>query len=208
MIDVAIYAADAATRERLAALAGQAGLRLAGSVDGPRALARLLDQAPMDVVLTEAPAGEDFATWLGDRRARFIVLVEEDDLERAVAAYHAGAAGVLPRRADPRAVALAITAVDSALGIVPAAFMAAWLREGGAALSAGDMVPDAQTLTPRELEVLAAMADGASNKTIARNLGISFHTVKFHVASILEKLDADSRTEAVAAAARRGLVML
>jgi DNA-binding NarL/FixJ family response regulator len=50
-------------------------------------------------------------------------------------------------------------------------------------------------LTRRELEVLAAMADGASNKVIARRLGISFHTVKFHVAAILAKLDAESRTE-------------
>ena len=64
------------------------------------------------------------------------------------------------------------------------------------------------SLTPREVEVLAAMADGASNKVIARRLGISFHTAKFHVASILAKLDADSRTEAVALAARLGLVML
>ena len=63
-------------------------------------------------------------------------------------------------------------------------------------------------LTPREIELLAAMADGASNKMIARRLGISFHTVKFHVASILAKLDADSRTEAVAQVARLGLVML
>jgi DNA-binding NarL/FixJ family response regulator len=65
-----------------------------------------------------------------------------------------------------------------------------------------------QGLTPRELEVLAAMADGASNKVIARRLGISFHTVKFHVAAILEKLDAESRTEAVLEAARLGLIML
>jgi DNA-binding NarL/FixJ family response regulator len=63
-------------------------------------------------------------------------------------------------------------------------------------------------LTPREIEVLAAMADGASNKMIARRLGISFHTVKFHVASILAKLDAESRTEAVHVAARRGLLTL
>jgi DNA-binding NarL/FixJ family response regulator len=63
-------------------------------------------------------------------------------------------------------------------------------------------------LTARELEVLAAMADGASNKAIARRLGISFHTAKFHVAAILAKLDADSRTEAVAKAAQLGLVML
>jgi len=64
------------------------------------------------------------------------------------------------------------------------------------------------SLTPREHEVLAAMADGASNKVIARRLGISLHTVKFHVAAILAKLDADSRTEAVARAAHLGLVML
>jgi DNA-binding NarL/FixJ family response regulator len=63
-------------------------------------------------------------------------------------------------------------------------------------------------LTPREVEVLAAMADGASNKMIARRLGISFHTAKFHVASILAKLNADTRTEAVAQGARLGLVML
>jgi len=63
-------------------------------------------------------------------------------------------------------------------------------------------------LTARELEVLTAMADGATNKAIARRLGISFHTVKFHVAAILEKLDADTRTEAVMKAAQLGIVML
>ena len=67
---------------------------------------------------------------------------------------------------------------------------------------------EAPALTPREREVLTAMADGASNKVIARRLGISFHTAKFHVASILTKLDADTRTEALARAARMGLVML
>ena len=68
--------------------------------------------------------------------------------------------------------------------------------------------PIEQRLTPRELEVLAAMADGASNKAIARRLGITFHSAKFHVAAILAKLNADSRTEAVTRAAQLGLVML
>jgi DNA-binding NarL/FixJ family response regulator len=72
----------------------------------------------------------------------------------------------------------------------------------------GPPLAEPARLTPRELEVLAAMADGASNKAIARRLGISFHTAKFHVAAILAKLDADSRTEAVAKAAQSGLVML
>jgi DNA-binding CsgD family transcriptional regulator len=63
-------------------------------------------------------------------------------------------------------------------------------------------------LTPRELEVLALLAEGASNKVIARRLGISVHTAKFHVASLLDKLDAVGRTDAVAHAARRGVINL
>ena len=63
-------------------------------------------------------------------------------------------------------------------------------------------------LTPREIDVLALLAEGASNKTIARQLGISVHTVKFHVGSLLDKLDATGRTDAVAHAARRGVINL
>jgi len=66
-------------------------------------------------------------------------------------------------------------------------------------------VPDV-ALTPRELAVLALIAEGASNKAIARKLGISVHTVKFHIASLLDKLDAEGRTEAVAQAARMGAI--
>jgi len=64
------------------------------------------------------------------------------------------------------------------------------------------------TLTPRELEVLAMMAEGAANKAIAWKLNISEHTAKFHVASVLSKLNASTRAEAVAIGIRRGLVML
>jgi DNA-binding CsgD family transcriptional regulator len=63
-------------------------------------------------------------------------------------------------------------------------------------------------LTPREIEVLNLMAEGASNKTIARRLEISVHTVKFHVGSLLDKLDAVGRTDAVAQAARLGVINL
>jgi DNA-binding CsgD family transcriptional regulator len=64
------------------------------------------------------------------------------------------------------------------------------------------------TLTARELEVLALLAEGASNKLIGRRLGISAHTAKYHVARLLEKLDAVSRTDAVAHAARIGVLHL
>jgi DNA-binding CsgD family transcriptional regulator len=63
-------------------------------------------------------------------------------------------------------------------------------------------------LTPRELEVLALLAEGASNKLIARRLGISTHTAKFHVGSLLDKLDAVSRADAVVHAARIGVINL
>ena len=70
------------------------------------------------------------------------------------------------------------------------------------------IMPDDIALTQRELDVLALMAEGASNKMIARQLGISVHTVKFHVGSLLDKLDATGRTDAVAHAARRGVIEL
>lgn len=69
-------------------------------------------------------------------------------------------------------------------------------------------MPEDIALTQRELDVLALMAEGASNKMIARQLNISVHTVKFHVGSLLDKLDATGRTDAVAHAARRGVIEL
>jgi DNA-binding CsgD family transcriptional regulator len=63
-------------------------------------------------------------------------------------------------------------------------------------------------LTPRELEVLVLLAEGASNKVIARRLGVSVHTAKFHVGRLLDKLDAVGRTDAVAHAARLGVIHL
>jgi len=63
-------------------------------------------------------------------------------------------------------------------------------------------------LTPRELEVLTLLAGGLSNKAIARRLGISVHTAKFHVGALIDKLDAIGRTDAVAHAARRGVIQL
>ena len=67
---------------------------------------------------------------------------------------------------------------------------------------------DGDVLTPRELQVLTLLAEGMSNKAIARRLGISVHTAKFHVSALIDKLDAVGRTDAVAPAARRGVIQL
>lgn len=93
------------------------------------------------------------------------------------------------------------------LSDVPGLRLAAPGEPADAVLIAGGDRPESSlSLTPRELDVLAALAEGASNKEIARKLTISVHTVKFHIASLFDKLDAEGRTEAVAQAARLGAI--
>lgn len=96
------------------------------------------------------------------------------------------------------------------LGSVAGLRLAAPGEQAAATIVARDprRMPDDIALTQRELDVLALMAEGASNKLIARRLNISVHTVKFHVGSLLDKLDATGRTDAVAHAARRGVIEL
>lgn len=72
----------------------------------------------------------------------------------------------------------------------------------------GLLTPATERLTNREIEVLNLLAEGVSNKGIARRLGISVHTAKYHVGSLLDKLDATGRTDAVTHAARLGIIQL
>jgi DNA-binding NarL/FixJ family response regulator len=153
------------------------------------------------------PLRERLADWrLQHNQTAFVIFVDGADEEDSLDALYAGARAILPRTAKPDEIVTAIKAVTNGLAVLPSELLPTLLS--GASL-AGELRDDDRTrLTPRELEVLAAMADGVSNKAIARRLGISFHTAKFHVVAILAKLNADSRTEAVARAAQLGLVML
>ncbi|SFJ63673.1 response regulator transcription factor [Bradyrhizobium sp. cf659] len=114
---------------------------------------------------------------------------------------------VLSLEIDDAALADRLAAL---LGTVAGLRLAAPGEQAAATVVARDPrgMPDDIALTQRELDVLALMAEGASNKMIARQLGISVHTVKFHVGSLLDKLDATGRTDAVAHAARRGVIEL
>ena len=107
-------------------------------------------------------------------------------------------AGLLPEDAGPAQLDAALRAVAAGL-IVRLPSVA---QPGFAGL------PDepAPALTPREVEVLAALADGLGNKAVARRLGISPHTVKFHIESLFRKLGAGTRAEAVAKGLRRQIV--
>jgi DNA-binding NarL/FixJ family response regulator len=101
---------------------------------------------------------------------------------------------ILPRDVSPAELTAAIQAVAAGLIVV----------HPGSLHGATDTGP----LTPREIEILRMLAEGLPNKSIAWKLEISEHTVKFHVASILGKLGASSRTEAVTLGLRRGLIFL
>ena len=113
----------------------------------------------------------------------------------------AGARAVLPPDAAPALLAAALPAVARGLAVLPPGVLGSLAgRDAGRPVEAG--------LTRREREVLDLLAAGASNKVIARRLGLSFHTAKAHVAAVLQKLGAGSRADAVARGARAGLVLL
>ena len=210
MVAVAIFSADPVLRRNLEQLPrNDPALVIVGMVDQPSSVRELVNRNLIDVLLVDAPTRELLAEYRAalDRIA-LVVLLDGANAEDTARALSAGARAVLDRSASRNEIIAAIKAAIAGLVVVPANILVTLLHE---APHADDLIKaddSAHGLTRRELEVLAAMADGASNKAIARRLGISFHTVKFHVAAILAKLDADSRTEAVAKAAQLGLVML
>ena len=138
----------------------------------------------------------------------------------AGSADHRREARRLSETIAPNPVRLALALADAALADrlaalltgVPGLRLGQRERDGRRGRSASpDPSPAADDdvpLTPRELEVLTLLAEGASNKMIAQRLGISVHTAKFHVGSLLDKLDAIGRTDAVAHAARLGVIHL
>jgi DNA-binding NarL/FixJ family response regulator len=114
--------------------------------------------------------------------------------------------GVISSHADGDTLIAAIRAVRVGLRVFDPELEA---ESGSVALAATSPSPGTvQALSPREHEVLELVASGLPNKAIARTLGISDHTVKFHVSSVLTKLDAASRTEAVTIATRTGILSL
>jgi DNA-binding NarL/FixJ family response regulator len=211
MTAVAIYSADPILRHGLEQLLrNDAAMTVVGVADNPLAILRLIDQNHVDAVLADSPPHEHLADWrTRHAETAFVILIDGDNDDDGIDALHARARGILPRSAERNEIVVAIKAVTNGLAVLPRELLPILFNAGSDAdetLDGNDAIRGG--LTRRELEVLAAMANGASNKAIARRLGISFHTAKFHVAAILAKLSADSRTEAVARAAQLGLVML
>ena len=142
------------------------------------------------------------------RTPAVVLLVDAPNAAWAADAVRGGARSVLPSDATPDEIIAALEAAAVGLVTLPvelAAELASGLRATTAPKPPGAAT---QPLTRREVEVLGMLAEGLANKNIAARLGISEHTVKTHVASILMKLDAFSRAEAVAIGARQGLILL
>lgn len=202
LLRVLVVAADPLARAGLAALvADRAGYAAtAAPVEGPLDDA-LRTQRP-DVLLWDVGlAGEALpdVDGLDEPALPLVALLPDERL--AADAWQAGASGLLLRSAAPDMIAAALAAVHRGLLVVDPDL-------ADAVLALRDPVPTPVPLTPREQEVLELLAEGLPNKLIADRLHISENTVKYHVAAILGKFDAHSRTEAVMSGARRGLLFL
>jgi DNA-binding NarL/FixJ family response regulator len=135
-----------------------------------------------------------------------VVLAEPSSPAAATQALHAGIRALLPNEIPTDQLAAALQAAAAGLVVLhPAEVTAAFPVSAPASQPLAELP---EPLTRREREVLQMLAAGLANKEIAAHLNISDHTAKFHVAAILGKLGAATRTEAVALGIRRGLVLL
>jgi DNA-binding NarL/FixJ family response regulator len=160
----------------------------------------IADSAGADVAVVYVQDADEFDQAIGEAgQAPAVLLADGVSSERIARALRSNIRALLPKDAGEREILAAVQAAAAGMIAMSPADVEKLLAHGPEAAGA-------DPLTPRELEVLRMIAEGESNKRIAWRLGISEHTVKFHVASILTKMNASTRAEAVAIGIRRGLV--
>jgi DNA-binding NarL/FixJ family response regulator len=211
VIRVFLIAALGPVQQRLERLLDRAELTLLGRAeDLEDADEELLDEADILLVDATGRALEDWVDSLQEAELRsgtkVVALADHEPAASVNRAMRAGvAAAVLSADATGEQLMAAMQAVSRGLAVFqPEERRTARAVDG----SSGDFRELIEPLTAREREVLEMLARGLGNKEIARRLTISEHTVKFHVASILGKLGASTRTEAVSVALRQGLILL
>ncbi len=202
-IRLLIVAGDPLARAGLAtALAELPDVQVVGQAAADDGLSLLLPVYRPDVILWDLgwEVGEP-PEMLGDLQFPVLALLPGEELAADV--WAAGVEGLLDRNSRPEAIGAGLSAIVQGLRVIEPDFAAAVnaVGQGPRLLPAGE-------LTAREQEVLRLLAEGLTNKAIAHELGVSEHTVKFHVNALLSKLDAQSRTEAVVKATRLGLLLL
>jgi DNA-binding NarL/FixJ family response regulator len=190
-------------------------LHVIGQAGSLADLRRLLDAArgPIDVAMIDLdlPDGNGLDL-VADLRARHpgiivLVLTASDSVADRAYAVEAGAAALLHKSADVGEIAEGIRRLCKGESLTPPHELVELMRAAGR-LRAREAAAKAalERLTEREREVLAALADGLSDKAIARRLGVSDKTARGHVMNLLGKLGAESRLQAVVLAARAGAI--
>lgn len=205
-VRVLVVADDPLARAGLATLlAAQPSCAVVGQTESMPVLGDALTVFRPDVVVWDLGwDAEGMLERLADLRdldAPVVALAPDE--AAASQAWASGARGILMRNASAEALAASLAAVARGVAVLDPGLASALITPVPA-LGANE----ASGLTPRERDVLRIMAEGLPNKAIAQRLAISEHTVKFHVNAILGKLGAQSRTEAVVVATRRGLIPL
>ena len=201
---VLVVSLDRLSRAGLAAvLDQQPGLTVVGQVSGDDNTLLPLDVYAPDVIVWdvswETPNAVDNLGRLPENAPPVLALAATSD--QAAQARVAGGQAFLSRSASPEALAAAIVALSHGLQVTDPAL-------AGGSPPAAPEPGSTSLLTPREQDVLKLLAEGLPNKGVASRLEVSEHTVKFHVNSIMGKLNAQNRTEAVALATRLGLLPL
>ena len=212
MIRVFIVAASPLIRAGLHSMLADSRVDIVGSAADLESISGQLVDVEPDVVLVEAAADaqEELLNALEDAELAqeypVILLSEQPKTAWLSKALRAGVRAVLPRDVAPEQLRAALEAAAAGLVVIHPSELDTVLSAAiGPSAPLDELL---EPLTRREREVLQMLAAGLANKEIAARLAISDHTVKFHVASILGKLGASTRTEAVSAGIRRGLVML
>lgn len=209
MIRILVVDDHPIVREGLVAVLGdQPDFLVVGSAGSAKEAITLAERLAPDVVLLDLELpGMDGVEALphllqAAPEARILVFTAYDTDERVLGAIRAGARGYLLKGAAAEEIARAVRAIHAGGSHLAPGVAATVLAEIGAPRRS----PGA--LTAREREVLQRVAEGQSNKQIARSLGITERTVKFHVTSVFNKLGADNRAQAVALAIQQGLVKM
>jgi DNA-binding NarL/FixJ family response regulator len=200
--------------EGLAAMINATGdLKVAGAAPTAAEAVRLAMLLQPDVVVMDSHlpdgSGAEIAGRIRDGQPAVpIIFLSADESEVAmIAAVRAGACAYLPKSRATADVVEAVRRAAEGEMLIPAAQLARLLaRAHEMSRDEADRRRLLESLTRREMEVLSLMADGLDNRAIAAELGIGFTTVRGHVQNILEKLDAHSKLEALACAARYGLL--
>jgi DNA-binding NarL/FixJ family response regulator len=208
LIRVLVSARSAITRAGLESLV-RADSRFEVAGDGYRdgdLLRAALEHAPDVVLLDEGGKVPSLPIHLNHPGApALVLLVGNVTRYEARRALRAGVRAILPRDSAEHEIVAAIEAVAAGLAVISPEILEALVP---ATTEDHDEFPAGEPLTSRESEVLSLLAEGAGNKEIASRLRISEHTVKFHVSSILTKLGAATRTEAVSRGLKEGLIII